>query len=84
LILGNCSRFTVEKDRRQRITLGLSFEDLQVWKGRPMGEYHTIVRLTDKGAAVRLGQVDFTVSPRDGAGVGRGCPIEYMATALGS
>ena len=49
-----------------------------------MGEYYATIRLTDKGAAVRLGQVDFTVSTRDGTKVGRGCPIEYMATALGS
>ena len=49
-----------------------------------MGEYYATVRLTDNNAAVRLGQVNFTVSPREGNGAGCGCPIEYVVTALGS
>jgi len=49
-----------------------------------MGEYHTTVRLTDNNAAVRLGQVNFTVSSCEDTREGCGCPIEYVATALGS
>jgi hypothetical protein len=49
-----------------------------------MGEYYATVRLTDNSAAVRLGRDNFLVSPREGFGAGRGCPIEYVATALGS
>ncbi|MBC2710936.1 MAG: hypothetical protein HGJ94_08055 [Desulfosarcina sp.] len=49
-----------------------------------MGEYYTTARLTDKGADVRLGQVNFMASRRDGTGNGHGCPIEYIAGALGS
>ena len=64
--------------------MGSSFEDLDVWKGRPMGEYHTTVRLTDKGADVRLGQVDFMVSRRDEITAGHSCPVAYLAGALGS
>jgi len=49
-----------------------------------MGEYYTHVRLTDKAAHVRMGQVNFIVSRRDGIGTGHGCPMEYMAGVLGS
>ena len=49
-----------------------------------MREYFTTVRLTRKGAEVRFGRVDFLVSRRDEIGEARGCPIEYMATAVGS
>ncbi len=49
-----------------------------------MGEYHTTVRLTEKGADVRLGQVDFMVSRRDETTAGHGCPVAYLAGALGS
>jgi hypothetical protein len=49
-----------------------------------MGEYSTVVRLTDKGADVHLDRVNFLVARRDAVGDGRGCPIEYIATALGS
>jgi hypothetical protein len=49
-----------------------------------MDEYYTTVRLSDKGADVRLGQVNFIVSRRDGIGTGHGCPMAYMAGALGS
>ena len=46
--------------------------------------YHAIVRLTDKGADVLSGPVNFTVSRPNGTGSGHGCPMEYMAGALGS
>ncbi len=49
-----------------------------------MGEYHTTVRLTDKGVDVRLGQVNFMVSRRDDVNAGHGCPVAYIAGALGS
>ena len=49
-----------------------------------MGEYYTTVRLTAKGAEVRLGQENFTMSRQDGIGTGHACPMAYMAGALGS
>jgi hypothetical protein len=49
-----------------------------------MGEYSTVVRFTDKGADVYLDRVNFIVARRDAVGDGRGCPIEYIATALES
>jgi hypothetical protein len=49
-----------------------------------MGEYYATVRLTDSSAAVRLGQENFIVSPREGIGAGGGCPLAYVVTALGS
>jgi hypothetical protein len=49
-----------------------------------MGEYSTVVRLTDKGADVQLEHVNFLVARRDAVEDGRGCPIEYIVTALGS
>lgn len=49
-----------------------------------MDEYHTTVRLTDNGADVRLGQVNFSVSRRDDINAGHGCPVAHIAGALGS
>ncbi len=49
-----------------------------------MGEYYTTVVLTAKGAEVRMGQDNFMISRRDGIGTGHGCPMAYMAGALGS
>jgi hypothetical protein len=49
-----------------------------------MDEYYTTVRLSGKGADVRLGQVNFRVVRRDGIEAVHGCPIAYMAGALGS
>ena len=49
-----------------------------------MGEYCTSIRLTAKGAELRMGLENFMMSRRDGIGTGHGCPMEYMAGALGS
>lgn len=49
-----------------------------------MDEYYTTVRLSDKGADVRLGRVNFRVFRRDGIEAFDGCPISYIAGALGS
>ncbi len=49
-----------------------------------MNNYQTIVRLTEKGADVHSGPVNFTVSRRDSLGTAYGCPMAYMAGALGS
>jgi len=49
-----------------------------------MNNYQTTVRLTEKGAAVQSGPVNFTVSRRDRMGSNHGCPMAYMAGALGS
>jgi hypothetical protein len=46
-----------------------------------MDEYYTTVRLSDKGADVRLGRLDFRAFRRDGIETVRGCPIAYMAGA---
>jgi len=49
-----------------------------------MGQYDTNVRLTDKGAEIRMGRERFMISRRDGIGTGHGCPMAYIAGALGS
>ncbi len=49
-----------------------------------MGEYDTRVRLTDNGAEVHMGRERFIMSRRDSTGNGHGCPMAYMAGALGS
>jgi len=49
-----------------------------------MEAYHTTVRLTDKGMDIRLRPA---ISVADRGNVienGRGCPVEYLSTALGS
>jgi hypothetical protein len=53
-------------------------------EGESMDEYYTTVRLSDKGADVRLGHLNFMVFRRDGIEVVHGCPIAYVAGALGS
>jgi hypothetical protein len=49
-----------------------------------MGEYNATVRLTDSVADVRLGQGGFKVSRRDDINTDHGCPVAYIAGALGS
>jgi hypothetical protein len=49
-----------------------------------MGQYYTTVRLTDTGAAVRLGQVNDMVSRQDDVNAGHDCPVANIARALGS
>ena len=46
-----------------------------------MDENYTAVRLSDKGADVRLGRLNFRVFRRDGIEAVHGCPIGYMAGA---
>ena len=70
----------LETDIKQLIeTFGGIFSDEE-----PMEEYFATVRLMDNNAAVRLGQEDIIVSPREGIGAGGDCPIAYVVTALGS
>jgi hypothetical protein len=49
-----------------------------------MDEYYTTVRLSDKGADVRLGRVNFRAFRRNGIETFDGFPISYIAGALGS
>jgi hypothetical protein len=49
-----------------------------------MGEFHTTVRLTNTGADVHLGHVNFLVARRDDIKAGHSCPVAYITGALGS
>ena len=42
------------------------------------------VQAKDHSAYVSVGSTDLTVSRRDAVGTAGGCPVEYVATALGS
>ena len=49
-----------------------------------MRECEITVRATDHGVHVSMGSTDLTVSRCDADATAGGCPVEYVATALGS